>query len=160
MTPQIIREDIARAKAKAVLKELSVHPPIISSSIANKLQIAVHHHCLPNIDFTFSFKRNNSYNLCIYLSGDNNADNWATAKGLGHIVLGHYDIYEVDTIFETRLTDEERIILDREASIFAEELLMPYDWILKENKDLPYYKKLFQIPEKSLINRLVGFGIY
>lgn len=159
MRPKMVREEIARAKAKHLLRELSIkHPPIIPTAIAQNLGIIVHYHCVEDIDFSFSFKTKGQHAICIYLSGNKGRDNWSAAHELGHIVLGHYELYSVDTVIEERLTNQERYILDREADVFAEELLMPYEWIMKERerKDLEYIQNLFQVSNQALSIRLAS----
>ena len=52
-------------------------------------------------------------------------------------------MYPVDTIIYDRLTDRERYILDREADIFTEELLMPAEWIIKYTLKETELRELF-----------------
>lgn len=51
---------------------------------------------------------------------------WTLGHQLGHIVLDHFNTYDM-----ANLAPWEEKILNREADIFARELLMPEDWVLK-----------------------------
>jgi len=126
-----IRKDVVKMKAKNLLKECKVRkPPVNLDFLAERLGIEVHYCDLPNIDFSLSVKAKGRYIIIVQLSGNYGRDRWSLAHELGHIVLNHYDLYNLDTIYVDRLNEEDRYILDREADIFAKELLMPGEWVL------------------------------
>ncbi|HEY8390664.1 MAG TPA: ImmA/IrrE family metallo-endopeptidase, partial [Clostridia bacterium] len=50
---------------------------------------------------------------------------YTLAHELGHIVLGHFFEFEKTSLLRSGLLDEEYAVLEREAEIFAAELLMP-----------------------------------
>lgn len=60
----------------------------------------------------------------------------------------------VDTIMYDRLTDRERYILDREADIFTEELLMPAEWIMKYTLKETELRELFKVSKEAMSIRL------
>lgn len=155
MRPRTVREDIARAKARYLLREYNVsRPPVYPEGLVEQLGIQIHYHCVDDVDFSFSLKKSDKYFVCIYISGNQGRDRWSVAHELGHIVLGHYELYPVDTIMSDRLTDRERYILDREADIFSEELLMPAEWVVRYKQDLSDLKNLFKVSKEAMSIRL------
>ncbi|SFD44889.1 protein of unknown function [Bacillus sp. UNCCL81] len=86
--------------------------------------------------------------------------NWTFAHELGHIKLRHLETFNIDD-----LSDFEHAIIEREAHIFAAELLMPYKWLKHYWKLYPQYNKvnaitkLFGVSKEALINRLIEKNI-
>ncbi|OLN29951.1 hypothetical protein DSOL_3291 [Desulfosporosinus metallidurans] len=87
--------------------------------------------------------------------------NWTIAHELGHIILNHFIEFDIDN-----LNDEEHDILDREAEIFARELLMPREWV-KSNCEHPLtisilakLKNLFDVSWQAITYRLDELNIY
>lgn len=79
---------------------------------------------------------------------------------IGHIALGHFTEFDLCS-----LTPREKHILDREADIFARELLMPEKWV-REIAGPPYparqlgrLKGLFGVSWDALIRRLDELGL-
>lgn len=151
-----IREDFARMRAKNLLKDYRIKkPPTNVDLLASKLKIEVIYHDLNNIEFSFSIKDKDKYYVILVISGSYGRDRWTLAHEIGHIILNHYELYRVDTIYEDRLSEEERYILDREADIFAEELLMPSEWVAR-NKSLGIdnLKDVFEVSKEAISVRL------
>ncbi|MEW6301623.1 MAG: ImmA/IrrE family metallo-endopeptidase [Thermodesulfobacteriota bacterium] len=77
-----------------------------------------------------------------------------------HIVLDHFEEFDVDS-----LTEPERRILDREADIFAREILMPEDWVREyanppcSAQQLGKLKGLFGVSWDALLRRLDELGL-
>lgn len=155
MRPRTIREGIARAKARYLLREYNIsRPPVYPEDLAEQIGIQVRYHCVDDVDFSFSIKKNGEYFIFAYISSNQGRDRWSVAHELGHIVLGHYELYPVDTIMYDRLTDRERYILDREADIFTEELLMPAEWIMKYTLKDTKLRELFKVSKEAMSIRL------
>jgi Zn-dependent peptidase ImmA (M78 family) len=125
----LVRHDFARIKARMLLKGFK--PPLDLEKIADRLGIKYHYHCLAGVNCSFSIKHGNRYIIGISISGNQEEDRRAFARQLGHIVLGHFELYDMDLLDEERLNDHEREILIQEADIFAEELLMPTQRMLE-----------------------------
>lgn len=68
---------------------------------------------------------------------------YTIAHELGHIVLGHFFEFENTALYRGGLTKNEYAVLEREAEIFAAELLMPMP-ILKELK-LNSYNEIVRV---------------
>jgi Zn-dependent peptidase ImmA (M78 family) len=111
-----------------LLKELGLTgPPVDSVKVLRKLGAYVGYHLNP--DYAFSFVKNGRFLVSLDICNSPGRMNWSGAHELAHWVLKHFEIYEVDTLLEDRLTEAERRILDREADIFARELLLPKAWV-------------------------------
>mgnify|MGYP001171389736 FL=1 len=65
------------------------------------------------------------YKICVDPYGMVERIRFTIAHEIGHIVLGHFEEYS-----NMLLTDEEAYILDKEADMFAGEILMPYKYML------------------------------
>lgn len=118
----LVRHDFARGKAKMLLKGCKT--PVDVEKIADRLGIKYHYHCIPEVDYSFSLKCGNQYIIGILITGNQEADNRAFARQIGHIVLGHFELYEIDSLEEDRLSDHNRQLLIQEAEVFADELLI------------------------------------
>ncbi|HHY94042.1 MAG TPA: ImmA/IrrE family metallo-endopeptidase [Firmicutes bacterium] len=86
--------------------------------------------------------------------------NFTWAHEAGHIYLGHGWMYDCN-----KLTDREQWILDREANMFAAELLMPWHWVEKfvpvpcGPEALEEAARLFGVSREAVIHRLEELGI-
>jgi Zn-dependent peptidase ImmA (M78 family) len=86
--------------------------------------------------------------------------NFTWAHEAGHIYLEHGRLYDCNN-----LTEYERRILDREADLFAVELLMPRAWMEKfvavpcGSAGLEQAGKLFGVSEPALVRRLAELGL-
>lgn len=125
----LIRHDFARIKARMLQKNSK--PPFDLEKIADRLGIKYHYYCLTGIDCSFSVKQGNRYIIGVSITGNQEEDRREFARQLGHIVLDHFELYDMDLLDEERLSDHEREILIQEADIFAEELLMPTQRLLE-----------------------------
>lgn len=66
------------------------------------------------------------YKICVDSYGMVERKRFTIAHEIGHIVLGHFKQFH-----QNDLTTYEEYILDREADMFAGELLMPYQYMLE-----------------------------
>ena len=76
-------------------------------------------------------KRFNTFNICYDTKEDVTVQRNTVAHELGHLMLGHYyytQDYTKDLNYNIRTTCEE------EADLFADELLIPHNWIVKDIK--------------------------
>jgi Zn-dependent peptidase ImmA (M78 family) len=155
MKPTTIRRDYARAKARMVLNECGIsRPPTDLEQICSKLGVKIHYHCTDGLKDSFMYLDRSIYNLVIAISGNQARDRWSLAHELGHVVLGHCQIYSVDTLSKDVLTDAERYILDRECDIFAEEILMPLAWMEKhKHSSIDQLKKVFGVSKEAVAIR-------
>jgi hypothetical protein len=125
----LVRYDFARTKAKMLQKGFK--PPLDLEEVADRLGIKYHYHCLSGVDFSFSIKHGSQYIIGVSITGNQEEDRRAFARQLGHIVLGHFELYDMDLLDEERLSDHDRDILIQEADVFVEELLASTQRFLK-----------------------------
>lgn len=87
------------------------------------------------------------------------------AHEIGHIVLNHLIEFKQTRLSRGGLTKQEYWVLEREADIFATNLLMPEEWVRIENTnyvslaELGRLKNAFQVSWEAIINRLDELSI-
>jgi Zn-dependent peptidase ImmA (M78 family) len=100
------------------------------------------------------------YVTCLHNPDDPYRLRFTYAHELAHIILKHFVEFDV-----LNLTPAEIRILDREADIFASELLMPEEWMRQyanppcSARELGRLKGLFEVSWEALIRRLDELGI-
>ncbi len=93
--------------------------PVDIFTVVKRMGIKIEHYSDPQFSFPFSIKYRGEYT--IFLPHGVN-DCYCVARELGHIVLGHFDCPDVDTLLEDRLTPQLRSAFNRQAEVFADEL--------------------------------------
>jgi Zn-dependent peptidase ImmA (M78 family) len=127
--PLFVRHSYARARARLLIKEFGLTaPPVDIEAILKARGVVVKRHAIKEIDYAVTFFYRGRYYVSVNVCNPGR-DRWSLAHELGHIELGHYRTYDLDTLAEDRLTEKERRILDREADVFARDLLMPAAWV-------------------------------
>jgi len=127
--PLYTRHNYARAKARLLIKEFGLTaPPVDVEAILRARGAVVKRHTIEEIDYAVTFFYHGRFYVSVNVCNPGR-DRWSLAHELGHIELRHYLTYDLDTLAEDRLTDKERRILDREADVFARDLLMPAKWV-------------------------------
>lgn len=164
--PTKIRKHRARAAAIWFLRELGLEaPPVPARKIIKKLGRLFYFHNWQGPDFAkeegFSYlDEDGTYRIYINKDLPAGRDNFTYAHETAHIVLKHHEEFDVDY-----LTDPEYKILDREADIFAAELLMPKEWVLQAVRypitvrEIGRLKGLFEVSWEAMINRLDELNI-
>lgn len=66
------------------------------------------------------------YKICIDSNGMIERKRFTIVHEIGHIILGHFEQYS-----NRPLTNYEAYVLDKEADMFAGEILMPYKYMLE-----------------------------
>jgi Zn-dependent peptidase ImmA (M78 family) len=85
---------------------------------------------------------------------------WTLSHELGHIMLGHFDQYDLSFGATSDLGESTAWAINREANIFAEELLMPESFIRKNHARGPEYLRLTcDVSRQSLAIRLRKLGL-
>lgn len=170
--PNKVRAEEAKEAARLFLHDLHIFvPPVPVKKIIKKIARLFY---FPNNDQGFDFSKEEGFSYLregtyfVYINTDLpiGRDSFTFAHEIGHIVLGHLKEFNMD-----ELTDYEYWVLDREANIFAANLLMPEEWIYniiknkKENinvltvHDIGLLKSIFGVSWKAMINRLDELGI-
>jgi Zn-dependent peptidase ImmA (M78 family) len=164
--PIFARYQYAKAKARLLIKEFGLTaPPVDVEAILKARGAVVKYHMIEEIDYavTFFYKGRHyvSVNVC-----NPGRDRWSLAHELGHIELGHYHTYNLDTLAEDKLTEKERKTLDREADVFARDLLMPTAWVRSiaggavEFKDIDCLAERFEVSWEAMMIRLDELGLF
>ena len=136
-------------------------PPISASKIAEELNVEIRYYDHPCFITSFSVKVNDKYIIAMPIMLHKYEENYQIARQLGHICLGHFDYPVVDTINEDKLSASERERLNHNANIFANELLLPTEWLWKEwyrYRDVRKIADIFNIPEEIAAKRVKFMG--
>lgn len=136
-----VRRDLIRKTTAKLLKTARItRPPVDLDKIAGLYTSSVVFHEAPEFSYTVKYK--GLYFVCLHRSHSVLRDRWSFAHELGHIALNHFTCLEEDVMFSfdsvagveggftvqsdsACLSDEQRLLLEREADLFAEELLLP-----------------------------------
>jgi Zn-dependent peptidase ImmA (M78 family) len=116
----------------------------------------------PDFRYESGFSRLDGTIYRTYINGDllEGKEIFTLAHELGHIVLGHHVLYDVD-----QLRDKEHILLNREADVFAAEFLMPEQWVRAYARppittaQIGKLKQLFGVSWLAMFKRLNELGI-
>lgn len=170
MTP---RYKYVLAKARMLHRELSLPgPPVDIEAIIHSKGIQLTYFFTPNFDAGTIMYAGKYYIIIRPFSLTRNR--WSMAHEFAHIYLEHFK-FEPQIITETNefsriggmleLSPEEHRVLDREANVFARELLMPAGWVKsaignKINRNtIRHVRKLFDVSWEAAIIRLDELGI-
>ncbi|MBE3586530.1 MAG: ImmA/IrrE family metallo-endopeptidase [Thermoanaerobacter sp.] len=164
--PTRIRATWAKKAAQQFLQKMNIHaPPVPVKQLLKKLGRLFYFYNWQEPGFAkedgFSLPdKNGTYRIYINKDLPAGRDNFTYAHETAHIVLKHHEEFDIDY-----LTDLEYKIIDREADIFATELLMPKEWVLTvvhypiTVQEIGRLKDLFQVSWEAMINRLDDLGI-
>lgn len=104
-----------------------------------------------NLDDSYLIKIKSRYTIIINNKSDNYSKRYWLAYHFGHIVL-HSKI-KTDTLQKDYLSEKERSIINREADLFASEILAPSVWLTSlDSCKLDDIEKIFEVPRYA-INR-------
>lgn len=127
MTPQKIRYRYALAKARMLHRELGLSgPPVDIEGIVRSHGIKLGYHFTPG--YSIAIRYGTRYVISVNITNPGR-DRWSMAHEFGHIHLNHFDDFQGDTPHKCFLSEQQHYFLDREADIFAKELLMPPMWV-------------------------------
>jgi Zn-dependent peptidase ImmA (M78 family) len=85
---------------------------------------------------------------------------WTLSHELGHIILCHFSDYNLNFLSCEFVGQETIVKLDREADLFAEEFLMPKEFITKNyHLGFNYLKESFGVSSQALKIRLTNLGL-
>ncbi|WP_349407949.1 ImmA/IrrE family metallo-endopeptidase [Pseudalkalibacillus sp. SCS-8] len=162
VVPEKVRMDLIKEEVSKCLRSNSFNSPpinakgIIQTVTNTKIQETT------EIDDAFVVynKENDEYGIVINTDHVEGRINWTYAHELGHILLDH-----VAYLNDSDLTENQRKIIEREAHVFARELLMPEE-VLRENlidpitvQQIGKLTECFNVSWTAIINRLDELGI-
>lgn len=162
--PTTVRVAYATKAAREVLRIFGVEePPVdaraILSAFAHVLELELGTEGNRTVDAS-TVLCPEGYVTCLHNPDDPYRAAFTCAHEAGHIFLKHFVEFDVKA-----LTRAEIAILDREANIFARELLMPEEWVRRHSNppclgdQLVRLKNMFYVSWDALIRRLEELGI-
>lgn len=153
----------AKMAARRVLEKYNLSPPVDLYQLAKEMKIGIHYRSLPaNCDgWTVSLKSNLAVEYIILVNFRSFAvrQRFTIAHEIGHIVLNHCDRSNVFMYKHPKITVNDNFILERDADIFASELLIPTPHLLKliksdETQDIKRLSDFFQVSKQAMAIKL------
>jgi len=160
LRPVCVRKEYAVVKARKAVQKMGIcGPPILAEELAKTLKINFDYH-MGAINYPFAFQTGGQYYIALNVTSNQGRNNWSGIHEIAHIDLDHFRVYDIGTLDKPVLTCKERQILDKEADIYAREVLMPRKWVL-EAVEMPLtacqvgdLKDLFMVSWRAMILRL------
>jgi len=127
--PRRVRHRYVLAKARMLHRELDLPgPPVNIEEVIRSQGIWLSYALISNLDAMAMMHNGKHYIVIHPFSFDR--DRWSMSHELGHIHLGHFELEPQDNSDRiSAFSQDEHRVLDREANIFARELLMPARWV-------------------------------
>lgn len=156
-------KSINRQKVQSLLRMAEISkPPIDVNRIAEELGFTV-------VPYPFPEKRKGM----IHIEGGDkvigvnenhpkNMQRFTIAHEIGHYLSGHQH-YENTFIDDEKRYFDPHFHQEKEADIFAAELLMPKDWLIKDVEkyglDTPKLAEIYEVSEQAMWIRLTSSGL-
>jgi len=156
----IVTTELIINKVRVVRRNFKI-PPVSALKIAEDFNVKIHYYDHPSFAEPFTVKLNNNFIIAMPMITQDYYENYYVAKQLGHICLGHFDYPAVDTLKEDNLSDKDRKRLNSDADVFANELLLPTEWLWKEwnlHKNTSKIAEIFHFPEDLAAKRVECLG--
>lgn len=137
-------------------------PPVDIEHIVKSFGIKLGYHL--DSAYSIAVRHGTRYFISINVTNPGR-DRWSMAHEFGHIYLNHFNDFHGDTFDERFLSEREHYYLDREADIFARELLMPSMWIKRaagtriSSDTVRCVREEFSVSWEAAIIRLDELGI-
>lgn len=129
--------------------------PINLLMLAHALKIGIENTNIIDEDgYTMRRERDNKYKIVINYDTQGLRKRFTLAHEIGHIMLKHFEHYDVDN-----LDDKSLKVLDKEADVFAAEILMPYRIIKRMRPNIKEMASYFEVTEYAMETRLSILGI-
>ncbi len=165
------RHSYAQAKAKMLRRIVGLNTaPIPLEEILINQKISVSY--VFDLQEMICLKYDDRNIIMFPPSSDRNRDRWYLAQGIGHFCLHHFEVYDANRIISgiplETTTEYQLKKLQKEASIFASEILLPLNLFKRYitlNADIDHIAEqvsnlieIFQVPEDVIYNRLGQVG--
>lgn len=160
--PNRVRINKVKEKVRDYLESKQIDSPPINPKVIIQQAENIKIQETNEIDDAFVVynKKKDEYGIIINTDHVEGRINWTYAHELGHIALDHAAF-----INDPDLTDNQRKVIEREADVFARELLMP-EKMLKEKLEQPItlqqigkLRQCFNVSWSAIINRLDELGL-
>ena len=143
------RKNYVEAVVKMTLLEFSItEPPVDVEKLAIQcgVHLTYHEYDMPS----FVVLCRGYYMTFIHLSSYGR-NRWSIAYELGHVKLGHVE--KVGTLCERNPTNRQDFIMEKEADLFARNLLMPSMWVKHFVSKMPRRNIIDEIMEEFGVSR-------
>lgn len=154
----MVREEFCGLQAKELLSRFGItSPPVDVEAIASRCGLAVDYVDLPD-GFSGQLRRERRV-IQVNQAHHPHRQRWTIAHELGHYVLGHDTVLFVG---DTQELGDPRKFNDREADMFAANLLMPAEWIKDDWKTTNNYKdlaRLYWVSGEAMTRRLLALKL-
>jgi Zn-dependent peptidase ImmA (M78 family) len=155
-----VRRNLINEQAKNILMDMGIFEPPVN--VKNLLSQHFKIMYSEDIEDGLIYNRPGFKKPVIFINPSKSEarTNWTCAHELGHHALGHLVSFDIDS-----LDDWEHAIIEREAHIFAAELLMPYDWLNHYWNLYPQWRKvanitkIFGVSREALMYRLINTNL-
>lgn len=150
--PKKPRATYAKIKGLHYFSSLQLEPPINPFSIINKMKNV--RYSIENLDgeegYTAYCAKTKTYKIFIDYCKYKPRITFTAMHEIAHILLSHFEDFDY-----YNLTEEEEHILDKEADIFAAEILMPKEWVKRCNlHTLNELVNYFKVSREAIETRL------
>ena len=152
-------EETCRLRARQLLEELGVvDPPVDVEGVASKCGLEV---VYVNKGTGFYGQLLKERRI-IEVQKDNHPhrQRFTIAHEIGHHVMGHNPVF---CVFDNRGLDDPRKVNEKQAQIFASELLMPEHWVrkywLELKRDRQALARKFYVSDEAMFRRLADAGL-
>lgn len=163
MRPTRVRRRYAIAKAKMLRRALNLTgPPVPVEDVITSHGIIIKYEL--ELQEPVIVKYGDKYIIFTAPIANENFDRLTLIKSFAHMYLEHFELYAVNKIIfdypVELLTESEIFLLEQEAQVFAEEFLVPEEW-LREAVQCPltaehfdYLRNTFKVPGEIILKRL------
>lgn len=163
MRPTRARRKYAIAKAKMLRRALNLTgPPVPVEDVITSHGITIKYEL--ELQEPIIVKSGDKYIILMSPFANENFDRLTLIKSFAHMYLRHFELYAINKIIFNHavelLTESETFVLEQEAQIFAEEFLVPEEW-LREAVQCPftaehfdYLRNTFKVPGEIILKRL------
>ncbi|TCL76880.1 uncharacterized protein DUF955 [Hydrogenispora ethanolica] len=160
-----VREDRARQTARRVQEKLPKFLPVDVLAVCEACGYILRFHddALDDNEEAVTYYLRDRYLIFLKKTGGRTAScrlRWTIAHELGHILLGHFEEYDLSFSAASKLGRQVAWVINREANLFAEELLMPEAFLrghMEEGSDA--LRRICDVSRQSLAIRLKRLGL-
>lgn len=147
-----IRKNYVEAVVRMLLQEFNIiKPPVDVEKLAKQCGVHLIYHEYDKPSFVVLCR--GYYMMFIHLS-NYGRNRWSIAHELAHVKLGHMKhVKKVEALCEGRPIDRQGFIMEKEADLFARNLLMPSMWVKRFISETPRENIVGKMMEEFGVSR-------
>lgn len=147
-------EELARSRARQLLQELKIEdPPVDVCDIARRCGLQIEY-VVRKRGFDGQLLKAHRV-IEVQRDAHPHRQRFTIAHEIGHDILGHDPVF---CVFDDRSSDDPRRFNEKQAQIFASELLMPEPWVRRywqeANSDFRVMARKFFVSDEAMFRRL------